>query len=284
MRKFLEEKMIGELEINEKFLIDLCYRAGRVISHYYKEGFKTYTKEDRSPLTEADIASHRIIVEALKDRYPHIPIISEESSQIPPEERLKWEYFWLVDPLDGTKEFIHQKDEFTINIALIHENSCSFGIVHVPVYGLTYLGYSKGGSWKITNDGDRISIRTSKWFQNGDKIKIGVSRFHLDPYTKAFLDNFRDKCIPVVCGSALKFCYVADGSIDVYLRFGPTWEWDTAAGQGVVEASGGAVFDLTGEDVRYNKASLKNGPFVVTGSKEHFMKTAFWEWLQEHKS
>lgn len=276
--------MDGELVIKEDLLLNLCYRAGETIKSYYLKGFETTAKEDNSPLTDADITSHNIILETLTEHYREIPVVSEESSQVSLDERLEWEYFWLVDPLDGTKEFIHRQDEFTINIALIHKGACLFGIVHVPVYGVTYLGYKNKGGWKVTGDGKKIPIRPSEWFYTGRKIKVGISRFHLDGYTRAFLENFHNECVPIVCGSALKFCYVADGSIDVYLRFGPTWEWDTAAGQGVVEASGGAVFDLTGEDVRYNKASLKNGPFIVTGSKEHFMKTAFWEWLQEHRS
>ncbi|MCX7823118.1 MAG: 3'(2'),5'-bisphosphate nucleotidase CysQ [Syntrophobacterales bacterium] len=275
--------MVNGLRVEEEPLLELCRQAGSIITYYYREGFETTTKEDRSPLTNADIASHNIIVETLMKRYPDIPVLSEESSHVPSEERLKWDWFWLVDPLDGTKEFIHRQDEFTINIALIHRGLCLFGIVHVPVYDLTYVGYRSKGSWKITGKGRKVPIKPSNWSAKSGKVKVGISRFHLDPYTKVFLENFRDECLPIVCGSALKFCYVADGSIDIYLRFGPTWEWDTAAGQGIVEAAGGAVFDLTGRDVYYNKPSLKNGPFIVTGSRERFMETSFWKWIQEKK-
>ncbi|MGC8718891.1 MAG: 3'(2'),5'-bisphosphate nucleotidase CysQ [Thermodesulforhabdaceae bacterium] len=271
--------MAKEVEIKEEVLLDLCRRVGNVIRRYYEEGFETFTKDDKSPLTNADIASHNMIVETLRAHYPDIPILSEESASASYEDRRSWEYFWLIDPLDGTKEFIHHQDEFTVNIALIHGSFCEFGMVYIPIYDMMYLGYRTKGSWKIKN-GRKTPIGPSLPSYNEGKIRVGVSRFHLDSKTRSFLETFKDRCTPVVCGSALKFCYVADGTIDLYLRFGPTWEWDTAAGQGVVEAAGGAVFDLNADNVTYNKPSLKNGPLIVTGNKEEFLKTDFWKWIQ----
>lgn len=271
--------MTNEVKIKEEVLLELCRQVGHVIRRYYDEGFNTFTKKDKSPLTNADLASHDMIVETLKLHYPHIPILSEESASASYEDRCKWEYFWLVDPLDGTKEFIHHQDEFTVNIALIRENLCEFGMVYVPVYDVTYIGYRNRGSWKVKNS-DRTAIRPSVSPYKNRKIKVGISRFHLDDKTRSFLDTFQDRCEPVVCGSALKFCYVADGTIDLYLRFGTTWEWDTGAGQAVVESAGGAVFDLSGESVSYNKPSLKNGPLIATGNKEWFLQSDFWQWIR----
>jgi 3'(2'), 5'-bisphosphate nucleotidase len=270
-----------DVEIKEDLMLDLCCRVGEIIRHHYREGFETFSKEDKSPLTSADLASHQMIVETIRACYPDIPILSEESASVPYSERCYWKSFWLVDPLDGTKEFIHHQDEFTVNIALIHDGICQFGIVHVPVYRLTYLGYRGRGSWKINEKGEKIPIAPSSPPNEGGKIKIGISRFHLDSLTKAFIEAFKDTCVPVVCGSALKFCYVADGSIDLYLRFGPTWEWDTAAGQGVVESAGGAVIDLEGKNLIYNKPSIKNGPLIVTGNKDWFLQTDMWKWIRE---
>ncbi|MEJ5299503.1 MAG: 3'(2'),5'-bisphosphate nucleotidase CysQ [Thermodesulforhabdaceae bacterium] len=268
-------------EIKEELMLDLCRRVGDVICYHYEKGFETFSKEDKSPLTSADLASHQMIIETLRSLYPDIPVVSEESASQPYSDRQSWETFWLVDPLDGTKEFIHRQDEFTVNIALIQKGICQFGIVHVPVYRLTYLGYRDKGSWRIDEKGEKIPIYPSPVSEKGRKIKVGISRFHLDDRTKAFLETFKEACEPVVCGSALKFCYVADGSIDLYLRFGPTWEWDTAAGQSVVEAAGGAVIDLDGNDLIYNKPSLKNGPLIVTGDKEWFINTDFWKWIKD---
>lgn len=263
---------------DEDFFSELCGHIGNVIMSYYKGLYSTSYKEDRSPLTEADLASHRLIVTALLNRWPHIPILSEEGSSETTEDRFSWEYFWLVDPLDGTKEFVHGADEFTVNIALIHKSRPIFGVVYVPVSRTMYVGYVGTGAYRIQN-GMRKELHFSRTEKKG-RTKVAVSRFHLDPKTKAFLDFFKDICEPVVRGSALKFCSVAEGNVDLYLRFGPTWEWDTAAGQAVVEAAGGNVIAMPAQiSLTYNKPNLKNGPFVVIPDTNEFMKSPFKEWL-----
>ncbi len=268
-------------EGEERFVEDLCKKAGEVIRRYYLQGgYAQSTKEDASPLTSADLASHTVIVGALRERYPHIPVVSEESATVPYDVRREWRSFWLVDPLDGTKEFIHRQDEFTVNVALVEEGVPTFGVVYVPVYDVMYGGKKGVGCWKVRGDSRREMVPSASQ-RPEERIKVGVSRFHLDALTKAFLDTFRDQCVPVVCGSSLKFCYVADGSLDLYLRFGPTWEWDSAAGHAVVEAAGGVVMDMRGEPIRYNKTSLKNVAFVVTKDREWLVASDYWRWLRE---
>lgn len=263
---------------DELYLLDLCGEAADVIMSFYRGSYETSRKEDFSPLTEADKASHRLIVGALQKRWPHIPVISEEGSSVEFENRKGWEYFWLVDPLDGTKEFIHGEDEFTINVALIKRTKPCFGIVYVPVTKRAYLGHEGKGAY-LLQDGSRTPLKPSVK-RGGGKVRVAVSRFHLDKKTRAFLESFNDLCEPVIRGSALKFCSVAEGSVDLYLRFGPTWEWDTAAGQAVVEAAGGSVIAIPSEqELTYNKPDLKNGPFIVVPDKNSYFHSSFRRWI-----
>ncbi|SFM39707.1 3'(2'),5'-bisphosphate nucleotidase CysQ [Thermodesulforhabdus norvegica] len=263
---------------DERYLVDLCEEAAEAIMSYYRGTYETTTKEDRSPLTEADRASHRLIVSALKKRWPDIPVVSEEGLLVDFGKRKAWNYFWLVDPLDGTKEFIHGDDEFTVNIALIEGTKPFFGIVYVPVTKRAYIGHRERGAYLIQN-GSKIPLRaSSNWHK--ERFKVAVSRSHLDSHTRAFLEHFKDLCEPVVRGSSLKFCSVAEGSVDFYLRFGPTWEWDTAAGQAVVEAAGGSVLTIPSDkDLTYNKPDLKNGPFIVLSGREAYLKSPFRKWI-----
>ncbi len=265
-------------EKDEKVFVELCRKLRSVILNYYEGSYSTTRKNDSSPLTDADISSNEVILETLNNRYPSLPVLSEEGKDIPYAERKEWEFFWVVDPLDGTKEFINKEDEFTVNIALIHRNKPVFGLVYVPVYDVIYIGYKDRGSFKITRN-DRLKIKASApQLERG--FRVAVSRFHLDDITKTFLKDFESLCTPVVRGSALKFCSVAEGDVDFYLRFGPTWEWDTAAGQAVVEAAGGTVIDLKGEPLKYNKTSIKNGPLFVAPDITWFKNSVFWEWIQ----
>ncbi len=266
---------------DEGFFIDLCSRVGEVIKYYYASSYEIFSKNDRSPLTSADIESNKIIVEALRKKYPQVPIISEESRLFDYEERKHWHRFWLVDPLDGTKEFINRQDEFTVNIGLVENGKPVFGLVYVPVYDWIYMGLKGVGSWKIEKGNKRV-IKPSTGFK--EVLRVGISRFHLDNKTRAFLEKFKNKVNPLLCGSSLKFCYVAEGLLDLYLRFGPTWEWDTAAGQAVVEASGGSVFEPTGESLTYNKPSLKNGPFAVVGNFKDFENSELWAWIKANST
>jgi 3'(2'), 5'-bisphosphate nucleotidase len=190
-------------------------------------------------------------------------VLSEESAPIDDQERLSWSTYWLVDPLDGTKEFLNRNGEFTVNIALIEDNVPSFGIVHVPVEGLTYVGQAKKGAFRLDAAHTQVSLHVAE--QASDPLRILGSRSHPAPDLDEYLTQ-QGPFIMAPVGSSLKFCRVAEGSADLYPRFGPTSEWDTAAGQAVLESAGGRVVDLQGYRLRYNlKTSLLNPYFLAFG-------------------
>ncbi len=236
--------------------------AGRDILDIYESDFAVQTKDDRSPLTAADLASHKRIVAGLEKLTPDIPVLSEESSQIPFDTRRHWNPYWLVDPLDGTKEFIKRNGEFTVNIALIRDHAPVLGVVHVPVKNVDYYGAEGLGAFRQTGDEAAQPIRVAN--ASGQTRVVG-SRSHRGASLDAYLDRLGDhEMVPM--GSSLKFCVVAEGSADVYPRLGPTSEWDTAAAQAVVEAAGGQVVDLAGKRIAYNaKADILNPHFIVIG-------------------
>ncbi|WP_146894720.1 3'(2'),5'-bisphosphate nucleotidase CysQ [Adhaeribacter aerolatus] len=249
------------MEIDLEKLLKIAIDAGEAILVVYnnpQEAGLVKLKTDESPLTLADEASHLIIQQGLEQLTPEIPILSEEGAAIPYEERQNWEYFWCVDPLDGTKEFIHRNGEFTVNIALIHKNTPVLGVIYVPVTGDLYYGGLEMGSFKRTSTGETKTLRVQA--DAPEWIAIG-SRSHASPDEQAILQNY-----PVVksisAGSSLKFCYVAEGKAHIYYRHGPTMEWDTAAGQAIVAGSGGIMTMPNGEPFRYNKSSLLNGGFI----------------------
>lgn len=238
----------------------LSEAAGQAILQVYRqEQIHVSAKADHSPLTEADLASHHLIVHGLKELTPAIPVLSEESGGIPYAERQDWRRFWLVDPLDGTKEFIQRNGQFTVNIALVEEGLPILGVVHAPVLDLTYTAAQKVGAYKGET---RLCTRP---YPEGS-LKVVASRSHANPETEQFLNRLQTHYGPLEVsslGSSLKFCLVAEGSAHLYPRFGPTMEWDTAAAQCVVEQAGGKVTDLKGDPLRYNKPDLHNPPFVV---------------------
>ncbi|MBI5783326.1 MAG: 3'(2'),5'-bisphosphate nucleotidase CysQ [Gammaproteobacteria bacterium] len=236
--------------------------AGRVILDVYERGFSVEQKEDRSPLTEADRAAHEIICARLETLTPGIPVLSEESAKVDYERRSGWKRFWLVDPLDGTKEFINRNGEFTVNIALIDGSKPMLGVVYVPVTGLTYFACAGAGAFKQKGECEAQAIKARR-FESGKPIVV-ASRSHAGPETGAFLKNLGAHDV-VSMGSAIKLCLVAEGTADVYPRLGPTMEWDTAAAQCVVEAAGGRVTDLDRRPLAYNKPSLLNPSFLVSG-------------------
>jgi 3'(2'), 5'-bisphosphate nucleotidase len=249
-----------------KQLIDLSRQAGDAILNIYAQEFDVVTKDDDSPLTQADLASHRIIVKALEALTPEIPVLSEESAEIPFETRQQWSRYWLIDPLDGTKEFINRNGEFTVNIALIDSHAPVLGVVHVPVQGKTYSGIVGMGAWRQTanTEEQRISVRQP----TPDQPVVVGSRSHANPKLIQCLAGIGDYEM-VSMGSSLKFCHVAEGSADLYPRLGLTSEWDTAAAQAVVEGAGGQVLGLEGEPLPYNrKDSYLNPWFVVVGNPE----------------
>lgn len=247
-------------ELND--IIRIAQEAGaRILEIYHSEDFNIEYKQDESPLTKADLAAHRHIQAALQMLTPDIPILSEESKGVAFETRQHWDSFWLVDPLDGTKEFIKRNDEFTVNIALITQGAPVLGVVHVPALNLTYAADSSG-AYKLQG-GELSRIRANS--ELAGPLKVVASRSHAGPETTSFLDNLvADYKLEVVSkGSALKLCLVAEGSADLYPRLGPTMEWDTAAAQCVVEQAGGQVTKLDGFPLRYNKRSLLNPHFMV---------------------
>ena len=245
--------------------IDIAVSAGARILSVYHSDFDVQTKADDSPLTQADLASHRCIVEGLQAAWPEIPILSEEGKSLPFETRRQWTRYFLVDPLDGTKEFIKKNGEFTVNIALIENGVPVLGVVHAPVLGVTYAG-DASGAWRIEN-GERspMSVRPV-----AEVPTLVVSRSHQDEALQSLLSGI-EQHEAVSRGSSLKFCLVAEGSADLYPRTGPTCEWDTGAGQAVVEAAGGQVLKLDDwQPLRYNtKDSLLNPGFAVIGDVQH---------------
>ena len=241
----------------------LARQAGSAILEVYATDFAVQSKDDESPLTQADLASHRLIVAGLAELTPGVPIISEESGLPAFAERRGWDEYWLIDPLDGTKEFVKRNGEFTVNIALIRESRPVLGVVHVPVLEKTYTGCEGQGATR--SDGGEapqpIRVRAS----SSAPIRVVGSRSHQSDSVAAFLAAAGEtEMVPM--GSSLKFCVVAEGGADVYPRLGPTSEWDTAAAQAVVEQAGGHVLKTEGGALDYNtKDDILNPWFVVIG-------------------
>jgi 3'(2'), 5'-bisphosphate nucleotidase len=235
-------------------------RAGEAIMRIYGDEFTVERKDDDSPLTLADLESQRVIVDALSQLTPGVPILSEESAHAPWQERRTWEQLWVVDPLDGTREFVKRNGEFTINIALVVRHEALLGVVAAPAQGVVYWGAAGVGAFRERRGEPLTPIRVSA---PQAPIRVVGSRSHSSPQTAAYLGALRASTIFGI-GSALKFCLVAEGSADLYPRFGPTSEWDTAAGQALLEAAGGHVTRLDGHRLRYNyRESLINGDFVA---------------------
>jgi len=240
-------------------LLLLAKEAGGGILSVYNTQIEVTLKDDLSPLTLADKVSHDIITEGLTALTPDIPIISEEGKEVPYEIRKNWEYYWCVDPLDGTKEFIKRNGEFTVNIALMHNNTPVLGIIYVPVTDDLYYGGAGIGSWKQTVSGEEIQIyadvNATEWISAG-------SRSHASAEETELLALYPvSKTISI--GSSIKFCLIAEGKAHIYYRHGPTMEWDTAAGQAIAVYSGAIMTRPDGRPFEYNKPSLLNGSFLV---------------------
>ena len=250
----------------ERFALEtrqLARRAGSAILEIYAGSFAVEHKADDSPLTAADMASHRLIVAGLQELTPDIPVLSEESKDIAWNVRRGWDRYWLVDPLDGTREFVKRNGEFTVNIALVEHHGPVLGVVLVPVTGELYYGVAGDGAFLEASPGAMprpIATRAA-----ASVPIVAGSRSHANERQAAMLGNLGEHRL-VSVGSSIKFCMVARGDADLYLRVGPTSEWDTAAAQGVLEQAGGAVLDLHGEPLRYNtKESLLNPEFLALG-------------------
>jgi len=252
--------------------IGASYHAGLDILKVYNTSFTVEQKEDNSPLTLADKSAHQVIAAALENT--EYPVLSEEGRSIPYNERKAWDRFWMVDPLDGTKEFVKRNGEFTVNIALIEKGISIAGVIYVPVTGVMYFGIVGLGAYKIESfnpDGNLDS-----WMKAGKKLPLNQgktkftvvgSRSHKSPETAEVMDKLakeHGELNIVSMGSSLKICLVADGSADIYPRYAPTMEWDTAAGHAIVKAAGKEIFDYTtGKPMVYNKENLLNNWFTV---------------------
>ncbi len=250
-------------------VIAIAQDASRAILKVYDSNeFNVSEKADNSPLTAADMAAHHIIVDGLRALTPELPILSEESAEIPFSERSGWRRYWLVDPLDGTREFVKRNGEFTVNIALIENHRSVLGVIDVPVTGVGYFAARGSGAWKREAAGQearRIHVRERRdegWIVAG-------SRSHASDSLLAFLSRIGDYEL-VSMGSSLKSCLVAEGAADVYPRLGPTSEWDTAASHCIVNEAGGSLTDTAMRPLRYNtKESLLNPSFFVSGDPAH---------------
>lgn len=244
--------------------IDIAKAAGHTILQYYEAELTVTAKADNTPLTEADLAANDIIIDQLRQLTPEIPILTEESCSIPFEERHCWETYWLVDPLDGTREFIRHSGEFSVNIALIHLGEPVLGVVHAPVLNVTYWARKGAGAWKQTGDQPAQPIEAR--LVPDDEVTVARSRA---PLTGGLLHRFLNRLGSyrvVSMGSALKSCLVAEGAADLYVKLGPTCEWDTGAAQCIVEQAGGHVTDTCMQELRYNtRESLLNPHFFVFG-------------------
>jgi 3'(2'), 5'-bisphosphate nucleotidase len=246
-------------------IIELARRAGDAILEVYQHDFNVEHKADNSPLTAADMAAHRCIVAGLREHTPDIPVLSEESSDISWDTRRAWSRYWLVDPLDGTREFVKRNGEFTVNIALIENHRPVMGVVQAPVTGdLYYARLGEGAFRQATPDDAAVPIEVRS---AATPLVVAGSRSHANDRQKELLSRIGPfELVPR--GSSLKFCLIARGDADLYLRAGPTSEWDTAAAQCVLEAAGGSVCMFDGTPLRYNtKASLLNPEFIAVGDR-----------------
>ncbi len=245
----------------------LAREAGRAILSVYASSFSVSEKDDASPLTEADLAAERVILAGLKRLAPDIPVLSEESAAAPWERRKQWDWLWVVDPLDGTREFVQRNGEFTVNIALVHNHRPVLGVVHAPVLERDYYGCEGIGAFRSDAESTGRSIRVSQ--PAARPLRVVGSRSHRGSSLDAFLERAGEHEL-VAVGSSLKFCLLAEGSADVYPRLGPTSEWDTAAGQCVLEQAGGHVTRLDGEVLAYNmREELLNPHFVAYADDRH---------------
>ena len=248
-------------------IVNISVDAGEVILNYYNENVDVTYKDDESPLTKADLASHKIITDSIKKITPDIPILSEEEF-IDWKIRKKWKKYWLIDPLDGTKEFIKKNDEFTVNIALIENNRPILGVIYTPALNELFYSIKNFGSYKILTkkklntlkEAKRISINKKK----SNKVKIVGSRSHSNPILEKWVNkNFNEFDI-LQKGSSLKFCLIAEGSADIYPRFGPTSEWDIAAGHIILEEAGGKLKSIDNKEILYNeKENILNPEFFA---------------------
>ena len=252
-------------------LVGISRRAGLAILEWYDGDMGITQKADDSPLTRADLASHELINSELTRLWPDIPVLSEEAAEIPWDIRKNWQQYWLIDPLDGTKEFINHNGEFTVNIALIRDHQPIMGVVHVPVTDTSYFGSRTLGAWRQIGEATAMTIRVRQ--PAADPAIIVGSRSHANPELGQQLEKLGPHELTSM-GSSLKFCHIAEGLADFYPRLGPTCEWDTAAAQAVVEAAGGQVVKIDGSALGYNSKEVYLNPwfFVIGDDKRDWLR------------
>ncbi len=246
--------------IDTEDIKNIAQKAGKAIMKIYDRDFTVEYKNDKSPLTEADLKANDIICNALKNLYPTINIMSEENKQTDYDTRKDWEYYWCIDPIDGTKEFIKKNGEFTVNIALIYKNSPVLGVVYAPALDDMYSAKKGSGAFK---NGQKLPLHVNS--NPNEKLVIVASKSHLSHETQEFIDSLNTKEIEQVSkGSSLKLCMVAEGTADIYPRLAPTMEWDTAAADAIVRESGKMTYQIENKQpLVYNKKNLLNLWFVV---------------------
>lgn len=252
-------------DIDISILIDIAQKAGNAILKTYETSIEIERKDDNSPLTQADIKSNEVIIQGLQEHYPQIPRVSEENKGTTYEERKNWPLYWLIDPLDGTKEFLKRNGEFTVNIALMEQNQPVMGVIYVPVKETCYYAISGSGTYVTDRMGTHRRLTVT---EPQDRLLVVGSRSHLSEEVEAYVETQRSRFKEVKfisAGSSLKFCLLAEGKAHVYPRFGPTMEWDIAAGHIIAEEAGAKI--LTWPDLQpmqYNKQDLLN-PFFIAG-------------------
>ena len=252
-------------------VVELALQAGKVILPFWRSGVEVTAKSDDSPVTAADLAAHHVIVAGLTALDPSIPVLSEEDADIPQAVRAGWQRWWLVDPLDGTKEFINGSEEFTVNIALIENGHVVFGVVSMPTSGRFYVGGTGLGAWRGDKGATPVAIQVRDVPAPGEAFTVVASRRHSSPEQERLLAGLSASLGELQLaniGSSLKFCLLAEGAADCYPRLAPTSQWDTAAAQGVLEGAGGEVLDLSGEAFCYPaRESLLNTYFLALPAK-----------------
>lgn len=252
-------------------VVALALKAGEAILPFWRTGTDVITKADDSPVTAADLAAHHVILDGLTALDPSIPVLSEEDANIPQSVRAGWHRWWLVDPLDGTKEFISGSEEFTVNIALIEQGRVVFGVVSMPTNGRCYFGGAGLGAWRADLDTAPQPIHVREAPPTGEAFTVVASRRHSSPEQERLLAGLSDSLGELQLtsvGSSLKFCLLAEGAADCYPRLAPTSQWDTAAAQGVLEGAGGEVLELSGETFSYPaRESLLNASFLALPAK-----------------
>ncbi|MDV7104158.1 3'(2'),5'-bisphosphate nucleotidase CysQ [Vibrio sp. TH_r3] len=250
-------------------VIDIARAAGQLILDIYeKKEYEAFTKQDSTPVTSADLAAHKFITEKLSELTPDIPVLSEEAADISLEQRSQWNRYWLVDPLDGTQEFIARSGDFATIIALIENNVPVMGVVYAPVSGVTYYAYRGKGAWKIPEMTESVRIKTLTHEVEHQTISIAISRRqNINNITNRMSPAWNYDLVPLG-SAALKACLVAEGAVDCYLRLGPTGEWDTAATQCIVQEAGGRILSTQLEPLSYNeRETLENPNFIVLGDE-----------------